>query len=357
MLHLKKRLNKRIETGTFRQLQISEPRIDFSSNDYLGLSRSPKLAEAFEREWKIHSSRLGSTGSRLLTGNSNYAEDLEGKIAKFHGFEAGSLFNCGYMANVGLILTIAARESVILFDERVHASMRDGIRLSRSHAFPFRHNDLAHLENRLKKTSSRGSRFICVESIYSTDGTCAPLKEICQLAKKYDARLIVDEAHAVGIFGPSGRGLAAEHNLAADVFALVATFGKALGTFGAIVLGNNLLKQAIVNFATPYIYTTALPLQNLAAIKCSYDLFPSMENERLHLKRLISLFKHSSTQIQPVQNANPKQTAQKLSAQGFDVKALLSPTVQRGAEILRICLHAFNTESELAKLKRALYAL
>ena len=360
-MNLEKKLAKRKKQGNLRQLQIIQSLIDFSSNDYLGLARSPKLAAAVAQEWEMHlnhPNRMGSTGSRLLTGNSQYAQDLEHRIAQFHDYEAGLLFSCGYMANLGLLPAIAYQKDTIFFDAEVHASTHDGIRLSRANAFAFRHNDLEHLENRLKNCSLQGNRFICIESIYSTNGSSAPLIEICQLAKKYEAHLIVDEAHAVGTCGPNGRGLIAKYHLTAHIFAQITTFGKALGTYGAIILGNHALKQALINFATPYIYTTALPFHILAAIKCSYDLFPEMENERQHLYNLIQKFckMYPSSSITPIQsipikgNEAIKHVAQKLIDQGFDVRPLLSPTVQRGHEALRICLHSFNTESELAAL-------
>jgi 8-amino-7-oxononanoate synthase len=373
---LEKRLQKRSQLGNLRTLKVSLSPIDFSSNDYLGLARSPQLAASVFQEWEMHLYRacsnahnlngqgtahlngLGSTGSRLLTGNSLYAQELEKRIAKFHGYEEGVLFSCGYMANVGLLSAIANRESVILFDAGVHASVHDGIHLSRAQAFPFRHNDLEHLESRLKSCSSQKDRFVCIESIYSTDGSMAPLIEISQLAREYGAYLIVDEAHAIGACGPKGRGLVAEHNLTAHVFAQVVTFGKALGTYGASVLGSPTLRQALINFATSYIYTTALPFQTLAAIKCSYDLFPEMDPARRHLQKLLQIFRNSYprsslTHIQSVPiegNEAVKQMAKLLADQGFDVRPLMSPTVQRGCEVLRICLHAFNTENEIRQL-------
>jgi 8-amino-7-oxononanoate synthase len=359
--HLENRLLKRKMLGNLRQLKITDKLIDFSSNDYLGLARSSQLAQSVFQEQTMHISHLnglGSTGSRLLTGNSNYAQSLEDKIAKFHGYEAGTLFNCGYMANVGLLSAIGSPKSVFFYDAGSHASIRDGIRLSRAKAFPFKHSNLQHLEERLKSHSHAEERFICIESIYSTDGSTAPLYEIWQLAQKYEAFLIVDEAHAVGACGPNGRGLLAEYGLTDQVFAQITTFGKALGTYGAIVLGKHTLKQALINFATPYIYTTALPLQSLIAIKCSYHLFPKLEKERLQLQNLIRIFcqshpNSSTTHIQSIPiagNKAAKHAANMLIDLGFDVRPLLSPTVQRGREILRICLHAFNTESELSLL-------
>lgn len=364
-MRLKDKLLKRERYGNLRQLHITQSLIDFSSNDYLGLARSSSFADSVAQELskhKNHLNGLGSTGSRLLTGNSCYAQDLENSIAIFHGFEAGLLFNCGYMANVGLLSTIADNEDCIFFDAKVHASTHDGICLSKAKAFPFKHNDTAHLEGRLKNCMTKGDRFICVESIYSTDGSMAPLSEICRIAKEYEAHLIVDEAHAVGAYGCQGSGLVTEQNLGSDVFAKIITFGKALGTHGAIILGSQTLKRSLINFATSYIYTTALPMHSLAAIKCSYKLFPVMECERKHLQKLVQLYRgsipnSSKTPIQsiPIEGSKAvKEFAQKIVEAGFDVRPLMSPTVQRGKEVLRICLHAFNTENELKKLLKVI---
>lgn len=344
---LETRLLKRKTSGNFRQLQVLHGLVDFSSNDYLGLARSEDFARAVSL-CKGELNSLGSTGSRLLTGNTLYAQMLENTIAAFHGYEAGILFSCGYMANVGLMSTVAGNDDTIFFDSFIHASCRDGISLSRAQSFPFRHNNLEHLENRLKNCSIRGNRFICIESIYSTDGSVAPLKEIALLTKKYEAHLIVDEAHAIGVYGLEGRGLAES----SDVFAKVITFGKALGTYGAIVLGSAILKDALINFATSYIYTTALPFHCLAAIKCSYDTFPKLVKERKHIAHLIKKIS-STTHIHPIfikGSKNALCAAKALREKGFDVRALLSPTVRRGHELLRICLHAFNTEDEVKAL-------
>ena len=240
--------------------------------------------------------------------------------------------------------------------------MRDGILLSRAQSFPFRHNDLNHLEQRFKKCRSKGKRFICVESLYSTDGSQAPLNELVALARDNEAYLIVDEAHAVGVRGPQGKGLVAEHHVMKNVFAQVVTFGKALGGQGAAVLGSQQLKDFLINFATSFIYTTALPFHTLAMIKCSYETFPNLSQKRRHLRSLIHTFQKiypssSNSPIQPVLvagNATVKRVATALAADGYDIRPLLSPTVQRGREQLRICLHAFNTEVEVQHLARRL---
>ena len=353
---LEQRLHRRGIQGNLRELQLRSKLIDFSSNDYLGLANSPDLFKGFQDELVVN--KLGSTGSRLLTGNSTYAEELERQVAAFHGYKSALLFSCGYMANMGLFSAIGSTSDAFFFDVGIHASTREGMCLSKASAFPFKHNDVNHLESRLKNSPSKGEKFICVESIYSTDGTKAPLESISQLAEKYGAHLIVDEAHASGICGPQGRGLVSELGLTSKVFALIVTFGKALGVQGAIVLGSSILKQSLLNFALPCIYTTALPFYALAAIEASYRLFPKLESERKHLQSLIDLFcqhyqSESETAVQPVRvkgNKAAKELSKRLSLEGFDVRALMSPTVQKGQERLRICLHAFNTKEEVLEL-------
>ncbi len=355
---LEEQLQRRRQWGNFRELFITKNLIDFASNDYLGLARSENLQISVLKECENLPQKLGSTGSRLLTGHSSYVQDLEEKLAFFHGYEGGLLFNCGYMANVGLISAVVRQDDTIFFDAQVHASTHDGMRLSRGRAVPFRHNDLVHLESRLKTMGGKGQRFICVESIYSIDGSIAPLKEINRLSESYGCHLLVDEAHAVGVWGPQGKGLVAENQLERKVFAQVTTFGKAVGICGAMVFGSRILMNILKNYARPFIYSTALPFHVLATINCSYQLFPWMDNERQQIKQLIQCFRKtplpsSETQIQYIKikgNHNVKEMAKKLALEGLDVRPLLSPTVRQGNEILRICLHAFNTKEQLMKI-------
>ncbi|CUI17392.1 8-amino-7-oxononanoate synthase [Candidatus Protochlamydia naegleriophila] len=361
---VERRLAERERKGCMRQLILRPGLIDFASNDYLGLARSPRLEREVLKEWKGAEplNRLGSTGSRLLTGHSLYAEELEAKVAAFHGYEAGLLFTCGYMANMGLLSAVAGSGDAIFYDAHIHASIRDGMRLSLASCYPFKHQHAEHLEQRLKTCSVKGNRFICIESVYSTDGSQAPLVDLCLLAKKYGAHLIVDEAHAVGMLGPEGKGLVAAYQLAESVFAHVVTFGKAVGTHGAMVLGSHLLKKSLINFARSAIYTTALPFHSLAAIKCSYDLFPTYANERHHVRELAQLFVDArlASNLSAIQSIRIEGNEKVLRAmnwleiEGFDVRALMSPTVQRGRECLRICLHAFNTKQEALRLIESL---
>jgi len=341
---MKALLEKRERTGNYRRLSIGENLIDFASNDYLGLARHQGFIRAIKEEWK---GCVGSTGSRLMTGDSHYAEELEASLAQFHGFESALLCGCGYMANIGLLSALGNVGGVFFYDIQVHASLHDGLRLGRACAVPFRHNDLNHLEQRLQAHRGTDRRWIIVESIYSTDGSQAHLEDLCALAGKYQARLIVDEAHAVGVRG-EGRGLVAEKNLVPKVFALVVTFGKALGSYGAAVLGSTTLKDYLINFARPFIYSTALPYPVLASIKCAYQFLPTLQAERTALQRL-----NADTHIQsiPVKgNSEAHQLSQFLQREGFDVRPLLSPTVPAGQERLRLSLHAFNTNEELTRL-------
>lgn len=349
---LQSRLVKRQQLGNLRQLTDRRPLVDFASNDYLGLARCPELASRVAQEWSRVPgpfNGLGSTGSRLLTGNCAYVEMTEEKIAHFHGYRAGVLFNCGYMANLGLLTSLGQSNALFLYDSAIHASMHDGIRLSRATAYPFRHQNVDHLEARLRNIRTRDICYICIESIYSTSGAKAPIRDICQLANHYGARVIVDEAHATGIYGAEGRGVVAEQDVTKSIFAQVVTFGKALGVHGAIVLGSQFLKEHLINFARSFIYSTALPFHAIAAIRCSYELFPKREQQRQHLQRLSHLFQ-KGTHIQsiPVPGAEAaKRFSHHLAAKGFDVRALTSPTVRQGHEVLRICLHSTNSEQEV----------
>ena len=347
-----------------RRLTVAENTVDFCSNDYLGFARSEVLRSAIEKEYLDLPQPLnGSTGSRLLAGNTAYAEALEKKVAAFHHAEAGLIYNSGYDANVGLFSALGQKEATIIYDELIHASVHDGIKMSSATAFMFKHNDLFHLEERLK--IAEGTVYVAVESIYSMDGDEALLPEISGLCKKYNASLIVDEAHATGVTSNAGRGLVQKLEMESDVFARVHTFGKALGCHGAVVVGSSLLRDYLINFSRAFIYTTALPVHSLVAINQSYRLLQESAEEIAKLNALIAFFKtlasgnhqleltNSSSPIQCVVipgNVQVKSIASQLQQEGFDVRPILSPTVQKGRERLRICLHAFNTEEQVCRL-------
>src|SRR5579871_2686507 len=226
---LNKKINERKAQNAFRQLRLPEGKIDFCSNDYLGIVKNDLIG----RRSSDVGHRLGSTGSRLLSGNYLLIEETEKQIAIFHEAEAGLIFNSGYDANVGLLSCIPQRGDTIIYDYLSHASIRDGIRLSFAESFSFAHNRLDDLEKKLKV--SKGNVFVVTESVFSMDGDCAPLNEIVSLCEKYNAHLILDEAHATGVVGEKGEGLAQHLGLHEKFFARMHTFGKAVGCHGAIV--------------------------------------------------------------------------------------------------------------------------
>ncbi|MFC4210740.1 aminotransferase class I/II-fold pyridoxal phosphate-dependent enzyme [Pedobacter lithocola] len=346
---------------SLRKLNTIFPPVDFCSNDYLGFARSEELKALIEEEIKqVYNYKNGSGGSRLLSGNTEYIENTEQFIADYHQAESGLIFNSGYDANVGLLSSIPQRGDTIITDELIHASIIDGCRLSYANRYKFNHNNLTDLESKLNIAT--GNVFLVVESVYSMDGDFAPLAEIVSLCEKYNAALIVDEAHASGIFGNKGDGLVNQLGLQNKVFARIVTFGKALGTHGAIILGSHNLRNYLVNFARSFIYTTAAPLHNIASIKCAYKLL-AKSNASILLNK-IKLFRSLTNELEievldsesPIQgvlfssNAETKYAASLLQSKGFDVRAILSPTVAIGKERLRICLHSYNTDEEITSL-------
>ena len=366
-LHTK--LNERKKLNAFRQLQLpKDGMIDFCSNDYLGIVKNNRLNTCHDsKPWQAS----GATGSRLLSGNYELIEETENFIAGFHKAEAALIFNSGYDANMGLLSSVPQRGDTILYDYLSHASIRDGIRLSFATAFSFAHNDLHELEEKIKKGT--GNIFVVTESVFSMDGDLCPLKEIVSLCEKYNAHLVIDEAHATGVIGEKGEGLVQMLGLQDKIFARVHTFGKACGSHGAVVLGSGSLRDYLVNFAKSFIYSTALPEQTVAHIKESYELFPGMTEEREFLKKLVENFQQSTmltsrqvfndqlsgsgTHIQGIiipGNEKVKQVAENLQALNLDVRPILYPTVPKGKERLRIVLHAFNTFEELELLLNSL---
>jgi 8-amino-7-oxononanoate synthase len=363
-IFLTEALHKRKEQNIFRKLTSNNNLIDFCSNDYLGYALSAELKNNIQKEFNsIENNRNGSGGSRLLAGNSEYAENLEKKIAAFHQAPSGLLYNSGYDANVGLFSAIARKGHTVLYDELIHASIHDGLKMSPAVKASFKHNDLVDLEVKLKE--AQGITYVAVESVYSMDGESAHLKEIAHLCQKYNANLIVDEAHATGITRNSGKGKVQELEIENQVFARVHTFGKALGSHGAIVLGSELLRNFLINYSRSFIYTTALPLKNLVAINQAYNLLNKSADDIEHLHHLIKHFKNNvikhpnlvclenNSPIQSIMikgNTEVKKTALQLQQAGFDVRAIVSPTVPLGTERLRICIHAFNTKEQIELL-------
>lgn len=360
---LSDKINERIQSNSLRELKnIDLNLVDFSSNDYLGYAQSTRLKQKLKEEIELNPNyKIGSTGSRLISGNSKYIEDLESAIANFHEAESGLIFNSGYDANIGLLSSIATRNDTYICDELIHASLIDGVRLSKANKFTFKHNNLEALEDKLK--IAKGNVFIVTESVFSMDGDLAPLTPIAALANKYNAYLIVDEAHATGVIGKNGEGLVQSLGLQNQIFARIITFGKAIGSHGAIILGTQTLKTYLINFARSFIYTTAPSFHNLAAVKNAYQYLNESEeikNLRSNIKYFNAKIKNQNHQfifsesaIQSLLasgNTECKSMANKIRANGFNVKAILSPTVPLGKERIRICLHAYNTKQEIDNL-------
>jgi 8-amino-7-oxononanoate synthase len=366
---LRRRLDQRKELGMLRTLKVYSEMVDFCSNDYLGFARSPVLYKNIEDYCSKNRSRLaGSTGSRLLAGNSAFLEELEESIARFHKAPSGLIFNSGYDANIGLFSCVPRRDDLVLYDEYIHASIYDGMRLGKAETVSFRHNDLEDAEQKMISARNLGNKkeiFIAVESVYSMDGDRVPLQEMARLCDKYDAKLIVDEAHATGVIGAGGAGLVNDLGLEEICFARLHTFGKALGCHGAILLGSDVLRNYLINFARSFIYTTALPYHALASVKCAYELLPMADQDRMELNDRIRQFGEAvdiprPLSTSPIQcviipgNENVKAVALQLQHEGYDIRPILSPTVSRGKERLRICLHAFNTKEEVGSLIKIL---
>ena len=363
--YLASKLEERKQAGNLRSLKTGRKATDFFSNDYLGLATTGLLDDIITRTYK-HNGTTGSTGSRLLSGNTLLATELEDTIAQFHKAEAALLFNSGYDANTGLISAISDRHTTILYDELCHASIIDGIRLSlHANKYKFRHNDVADLAEKLQQHKDKGTILVITESVFSMDGDMAPLGAMAQLCAENEANLIVDEAHATGVFGSNGQGLVCHLGLESKVFARVHTFGKALGCHGAAVAGSALLKDFLVNFSRQFIYTTALPPHSLQAIACAYQYLSNNTFTHQPLHDLIAYFREQVAQTSckgwmdspsPIQalvvgdNERSKELASRLQSAGLQINAILSPTVPKGMERLRVCLHTFNTRQEIDRL-------
>ncbi len=379
---LLRKLTDRENSNALRGLGSTQDLVDFSSNDYLGLSTSEVIfTRASEILGENNLQNNGASGSRLLSGNHILYTKTENLIADFHNAEAALIFNSGYDANVGFFSSVPQRGDLIFYDEFIHASIRDGISMSKAKGYKFKHSDFYDLAKRCDAERNRnldGDIYIVTESVFSMDGDTPDLKMLCDICSRNNYHLVVDEAHAIGVVG-QGRGVIQEQGLESLVFARIVTFGKALGCHGAGVLGSIQLKTYLINFARSLIYTTALPPHSVASIKAAYELIIEdlnsgelQENDnfekklnrniamlRFYLKMytLEEQFIKSTSAIHSCVipgNALVKEVSEKLREKGFDVKAILAPTVPEGKERLRICLHSYNTEAEIEKLLKLL---
>jgi len=362
---LRQKLEERKREGNYRKLSVREGLIDFYSNDYLGLAKNRELYEMIKDELSSQSNNInGSTGSRLLSGNSAYFLQTEQRLASILESEKTLLFNSGYSANLSILSSVPQKGNTILYDELIHASLKEGARLSFAKRFSFKHNDVNDLESKLSK--AEGTCYVVIESVYSMDGDFAPLQQMIEVCEKHGAYLILDEAHSTGIWGNAGQGIAFEKQLHKRIFARVYTFGKAMGIHGACIAGSELLIDFLINFARPFIYTTAMPPHGVASINAVYSylnqntisgaLFEKIKFYKKLIEQdplVLSSTIESESAIQVIKvpgNAVVKELAGKLIQDGFDVRPILSPTVKEGEERLRICLHTYNTEEQISAL-------
>lgn len=353
-------LDALLRRGRLRSL---EPRrgIDFASNDYLGLANSPELQDAVRAALE-RGVPVGAGGSRLLRGNDPEHEALETEAAQFFRAECALFFGSGFAANTAIFSTLPARADLIVYDELIHASVHDGMRLSKAQAVPARHNDVQSFADAIKTWRADGgvgTAWIAVESLYSMDGDMAPLDALIAIADANDAVLLIDEAHATGVLGDGGRGLGAHLEGRSNVISLH-TCGKALGVMGALVLAQRATRDFLVNRARPFIYATAPSPIVAATVRAALDIVKREPQRRLRLQERIALGSRllrdstnhspSGTQIQPIivgSDAAAVALANGLQQRGFDVRAIRPPTVPEGTARLRLTITLNSDEDDL----------
>lgn len=355
------------EGSRFRTLNLAQG-LDLTSNDYLGMGVESYLScsaiEALERGLDI-----GAAGSRLLRGHTQSHKDLEDYAASYFNAPQALFFSSGFMANYALLTTLPKRQDIILHDALIHASMRDGIKAADVKGFKFAHNDMARLENLLKKHSNPNRLcWICVESLYSMDGDFAPLDDLMKIIQTYNTILIVDEAHSTGVYGPKGKGLSQKiiDTCGHERLITVHTCGKAIGVAGGLVCGPEFIIQSLINGSRPFIYSTApMPLQAYL-VKKSLEFLGGREGERRR-KALLELCEQAKTlfggagsQIVPIligDDQKAVETARKLQEKGYDIRAIRPPSVPEGTARLRLSLSSSLTKEHLEAFNSDLKAI
>src|SRR4030042_6382633 len=329
------------------------------SNNYLGLANDPRLKEKILRG--VEAWGCGSGGSRSISGSLAIHRLLEERLARFHGHEKALLFNSGYSANLSLLTALMGEGDVIYSDELNHASIVDGCRLSKASIQIYRHLDMEHLESLLKENQVKRRKLVVTDGIFSMDGDEAPLPEMIQLAKRYDALTMVDEAHAIGVFGPTGRGTLEHCQLSQEVDILMGTFGKALGCFGAYMAGKKSLIEFLINTGRVFLYTTALPPSVCASVLASLDLLDEEPERRERLWANVHYLREglnqlgfdtmkSQAHIIPVLIGEPKTTMEmdrRLLESRVFVQGIRPPTVPEGKCRLRVTVMATHTREDI----------
>lgn len=368
------------EENEKEEQESSINRVDLCSNDYLGLARSSSLAREIAETIEARAAKrlrvLGSTGSRLLTGDSVYARSFEKELARLHGASEALLFNSGYDANLALLSVLPTEETLVVYDELIHASMHAGVNASRcKRRKSFMHNNVADLERILdaeRRESSSSPILVAIESVYSMDGHVAKRDETLAACKKYGAALVIDEAHGLGTFGINGLGVFTSNNKDDDdvIIARVYTFGKALGAHGACVVGSVALRDYLINYGKPLIYSTSLPIHSVIHARLAYkEMARIARAAQEKLKRLSRRFLSAArdkgivvvgeTALDEQAGASPiwgvlvpgnercVNVATWLRSKGFYILPVRSPTVPKGAERLRVILHAYNAAHQV----------
>lgn len=401
--HIPESLKRLEKADQLRRLQqVGESWVDLSSNDYLGLGRekdnkgwtgdqadarnevaieNPIETNGASTEdslgnGNVHGvenrlggeNSIGAGGSRLLSGNQPAHEEIETFCADYFRAPSTLLFNSGYMANLGLLSSIARRHDTFIYDEKVHASIKDGIRLSQANRkWSFKHQDLNDLERLLKR--AEGEVYVVVEGLYSMDGDHPDLPRLVELIRKYSAWLILDEAHSTGLYGPEGAGLACHYGLEDKIFARIHTFGKAAGWYGAVITGSPLLKDFLINKARTFIYTTALPPSSVHTLRNKLETLRGADAERNRLQEISTLVRKLTDQpadlplfspILPIiipGNTAVKEVARIIRNSKYDVRPILAPTVPAGSERLRVILHSYNSPTEIYAFSTLLMAI
>tara|TARA_R110002051_G_scaffold284045_1_gene346063 strand:- start:1544 stop:2746 length:1203 start_codon:yes stop_codon:yes gene_type:complete len=388
------KLEERTRQNSLRELPSSNNLIDFFSNDYIGFAKNTGIFQAASKILKEKNIiQNGATGSRLISGNYGLYIELEKYTSEFHNTQTALAFNSGYDANVGFFSAVPQRNDIIFYDEFIHASIRDGIAMSNAKGYKFKHNSLDDLKkvinrvltsldflnHNLMKDYSQNEIYVVTESVFSMDGDSPDLKAFADFCSNENHHLVVDEAHAIGVFGNKGQGLLYELGLQNQVFAQIVTYGKAMGCHGAAILGSQQLKDFLVNFARSFIYTTGLPPHAIATILAAYTKL-SNKNEtidsfvhRLDLLENIGYFKSQLVALQLTSffipsnsaihccvisgNEKVKVIASEIQKRGFAIKAIVAPTVPKGQERLRFCLHSYNKKEEIKEVLTILKGL
>ena len=365
--HLDRHVQAYLEAGG--KIRIGDRTyLNFSSNDYLNLARHPDVvAKAAEA---LRAAGCGATASRLLTGTLTWHDELEQKLARYKGYPCALLFGSGFLANVGTIPALMGRNDYVFADKLVHASIVDAIMLSRAKLYRFRHNDVEHLEQLLKKSETSGRRLIVTESVFSMDGDLAPLQDIAHVAQRHGAMVMVDEAHATGVFGPKGGGLVREWGLEPMINIGLGTLSKAFGGYGGFVACSESMRAFLINHARSFIYSTALPpsvvgaaLGAMQVIEESCDLGAQLlKNAAVFRNRLQEAglnTGNSASQIIPImvgKNSKALAISEKLREQGIIGVAIRPPTVPQGTARIRLSVTLAHTREDLEHVGQVIIA-